>query len=119
LSCRSLQECVPGFPKHLRKKFGFTDSAKLKSHKARAELAFEKYFKASRKNSVIVLICHGNIIRYLICRTLGIDTLKWRQMDIQQCAISIVEVRAKGPDRLVLLSHNDVGHIPKGKRTFL
>lgn len=117
--CDKLRECVPGFPKHLRKKFGFTDTKKLKAHKAQADQAFNKHFTAARKDSVVVLVCHGNIIRYLICRVLGIDTLKWREMDIHQCAISSAEIKSKGSPRMFLISHNDVGHIPKGKRSHL
>lgn len=119
LSCDSLRECVPGFPKNLQKKFGYTDNKKLKTHKAQADKAFAKYFKPSKKDTTEVLVCHGNIIRYLVCRVLEIDTLKWRQMDILQCAITVIEVKNKGTQRKLLLSHNDVGHIPKSKRTFL
>lgn len=118
-SCDSLCECVPGFPKELRKEFGFTDEKKLKLHKAQADRAFKKYFQSPKKNSVEVLVCHGNIIRYLICRLLEIDTLTWRKLDIQQCGISIIEVRSSGPNPKVVLSHNDVGHIPKNERTFV
>lgn len=117
-SCDFLRECVPGFPKNLRKKHGYTDVKKLSQHKRQAEKAFRKYFKIPKKNSIEVLVCHGNIIRYLVCRVLEIDSLKWRQMDIQQCGISIVEVRSKNQKR-VLISHNDVGHIPKKDRTFI
>lgn len=117
-SCDLLRECVPGFPKALRKKYGHTDAKKLANHKKQAEGAFRKHFKSPRRNSVEVLVCHGNVIRYLICRSLKIDTINWRLMDIQQCGISIVEVRSKDPKR-VLISHNDVGHIPKRDRTFI
>src|SRR5690348_2916981 len=74
-SCDSLCECVPGFPKSLRKKFGYTDVRKLKQHRLQADRAFKKYFRASSKDAVDVLVCHGNIIRYLICKTLNVDTL--------------------------------------------
>jgi serine/threonine-protein phosphatase PGAM5 len=117
-ACDELRECVPDFPKALRKKYGYTDVKKLARDKAQAERAFKKYFKPSSKDSVEILVCHGNIIRYLICRLMGVDTLTWRLMDIQQCGISVVELRSKGTDRKVLISHNDVGHIPKHERTF-
>lgn len=120
-SCDSLRECIPGFPKHLRKKAGHTDVKKLAKDKAQAERAFKKYFKATRgkKDVVEVLVCHGNIIRYLVCKVLDIDPIKWRTMDILQCSISVVEIRSKGTNRSLLRSHNDVGHIPKPQRTFL
>ncbi len=117
-SCNLLRECVPGFPKALRKKYGYTDTKKLTKNIKQAEGAFKKHFKSPRKNSVEVLVCHGNVIRYLVCRTLEIDTINWRLLDIQQCGISIVEVRSKGTKR-ILVSHNEVGHIPKKDRTFI
>ncbi|WP_413576685.1 histidine phosphatase family protein [Bdellovibrio sp. HCB290] len=118
-SCHSLRECLPGFPKSLRKKFGHTDTEKMKADEKQLDRAFTKYFKATRKDSVEVLICHGNVIRYLVCKVLGINTLAWRTMDIKQCGITIVEIRSKGTNRRVLISHNEVGHIPKDLRTFL
>lgn len=115
----NLQECVPGYPLKWRKKKGYTDNKKLKKAKQQADAAFKKYFKSSRQDSLDVLVCHGNIIRYLICKTLGIDTDKWCLMDIKQCSISIVEIRSRGDRRKVVMSHNDVGHIPYSQRTFL
>lgn len=118
-SCDSLRECVPGFPKHLQKEHGYTDQARLKRDQKQLDQAFKKYFKIPTRDSVEVLVCHGNVIRYLVCKTLGVDTLAWRKMDIQQCAISIVEIESRGSNNFIVLSHNDVGHIPKGLRTFL
>ena len=118
-SCDTLRECTPGWPEHLRKKFGYTDVKKLNSAQAQLDKAFKKYFKRPRKDSVEVLVCHGNVIRYLVCKSLGIETLKWREMDILQGAISVIKISSKGTNRSILLSHNDVGHIPKTLRTFL
>jgi serine/threonine-protein phosphatase PGAM5 len=118
-SCEKLRECIPGFPVSMRKKDGPTATKNLKKQIAQAEAAFKKYFKPSRKDSVEVLVCHGNIIRYLVCRVLGVPTLNWVKMDIQQCSISIVILRAKRAHRQMLLGFNDVGHIPKSKRTHL
>ena len=118
-ACESLCECVPGFPKKLRKKHGFTDAKKIKKDIAQAEQAYKKYFSKPRKNSVEVLVCHGNVIRYLVSRVLEVDPLIWRKLDIQQCGISVVELRSAGTNPKVVLSHNDVGHIPFKERTFL
>lgn len=115
----NLRECVPGFPPQLRKKYGRTDAKLLRQHQLQADRAFSALFKNSRKDTTELLVCHGNIIRYLICKTLGIDTLTWLKMDIQQCGISIIKLRSRGDHRRVLITHNDVGHIPIHLRTFL
>lgn len=117
--CEYIRECVPGFPKHLRKKRGFTDINALKKNIAQVDRGFKKYFKTPRKDSVEVLVCHGNVIRYLVCKVLGVDTETWIKMDILQGGISVVELRSKGNHRAMLISHNDVGHIPKKMQTFL
>lgn len=117
--CDQLRECVPGFPKHLRKKFGHTDEKKLKLNKKTLDRAFKKYFTAPKKDSVEILVCHGNVIRYLVCKALDIDTFTWLKLDIQQCGISVIELKSKGHNPIALISHNDVGHIPKHQRTFL
>ena len=113
-----LRECVPGFPKKLRKKYGFTDTARLHRDQRTLDKAFKKYFTIPKQDSVLVLVCHGNVIRYLIAKFLEVDTLTWRQMDITQCGISVVQIRNKGDHKKMLISHNDVGHIPAAKRTF-
>jgi serine/threonine-protein phosphatase PGAM5 len=117
--CEKLHECVPGFPAALRKMDGPTATKNLKRQIAQAEAAFRKYFKASRRDSVEVLVCHGNIIRYLLCRVLGIESLNWVKMDILQCSVSTVALGTKRAHRRMLLGFNDVGHIPKSRQTHL
>jgi serine/threonine-protein phosphatase PGAM5 len=113
-----LRECVPGFPEVLRQKHGYT---KIKMAKARLQLdkAFKKYFSPPKKDSVEVLVCHGNVIRYLVCKAMGVPEEAWINMDIQQCGLSVIEINSKGFLRRQVISHNDVGHIPKKQRTFL
>ena len=114
-----LREGTPVFPKKLRKKHGHTDLKKMKTHRLQLEKALKKFFKPSRKNRVEVLVCHGNVIRYIVCRFLEIDPHLFLKMDILQCAISVFEIKTTGRTKKKLISHNDVGHIPKNKRTFL
>lgn len=114
-----LRECVPGFPKELRKKFNFTNLAKLKKDQNTLDQAFKKYFKQTRQNKTSLLVCHGNVIRYLICKALDINTITWLKLEINQCAVSIIEIRSRGGSRMRLLTHNDVSHIPPKLRTFI
>lgn len=117
-SCDQLRECVPSFPVKLRKKHKFT-AAQIKKDKIQAERAFKKYFTLPKKDSLEVLVCHGNIIRYLVAKVMETDEMAWRRMDIQQCAICVIEIRSKGDRKRFVMSHNDTGHIPKHQRTFL
>lgn len=63
------------------------------------------------------LICHGNIIRYLVTKALGVDTSKWINFDIFQCSISTVSIEANG--KLRLITFGEIGHISPGKRTHI
>lgn len=113
-----LRECIPGFSKEVQKRTGVSDHKRFKKDKAQLDLAFLNFFLNKKyKNKTLLLVCHGNVIRYLVCKALGIDTNKWTNMDIQQCGITIIEFNKK-KNILELISHNDVGHIKISDRTF-
>ena len=116
--CDFLRECVPGFPKKMRKKHGYTDLKKLKKDKLQADRAFKKYFGFSKTRRTELLVCHGNIIRYLVCKSLEISTDSWMKLDIKQCGLTVITLNSKNRTR-TLISHNDVGHIPAKKQTFI
>jgi serine/threonine-protein phosphatase PGAM5 len=91
----------------------------LRIHKRQAERAFTQYIKKkARSKKVILIVCHGNIIRYMICRALGIDTLNWVKLDICQGALSVISYHKKRK-ALEVVSHNDAGHIPLRYQTFV
>jgi serine/threonine-protein phosphatase PGAM5 len=89
LQTDNLRECVPGFPKELQEKTGRKDKAMFKEHRQQANRAFKSFFKNSRKDSTELLVCHGNIIRYLICKMLKVELNTWVRMDIQHCGITV------------------------------
>jgi serine/threonine-protein phosphatase PGAM5 len=111
-------ECVPGFPKRLRKKHGFTDLELLARHKRQADRAYKQIFKYSQSERTELIVCHGNIIRYFVCKALGLNTENWRLFDIKQCGISILQLNSKTRE-IRVIAHNDVGHIPLKMQTFL
>lgn len=81
------------------------------------ERAFARFFRPSPAHDLHeVLVCHGNVIRYLVCRTLGVDSEAWANMTIANCSITVVEVRPDGGLRLV--SFDDIGHMPVDKQTY-
>lgn len=63
-----------------------------------------------------VLVCHGNVIRWLVSRSLGMDPRRWKSMDIANGSLTVIAVSADGSTRLVLFS--DVGHLPVPKQTW-
>jgi len=80
--------------------------------RARMERAFSKYFRpAGTRNRMELLVCHGNIIRYLMRRALDDPPYKWLRGDVMHTGLCMVAIRRKG--RTILLGFNDVGHLPQ------
>ena len=63
-----------------------------------------------------VLVCHGNVIRWFVCRALGADTKQWTRMEIANCSITFIQVRPDGSTRVQVF--NDVSHVPLDKQTW-
>lgn len=113
-----LHECVPCFPKKLRKKYGYTDEKKLNAHKRNADRAYRDIFTFSKSKRNELVVCHGNIIRYFLCKALGVDIELWQKLDIKQCGITIIQLDSKN-NKISIIAHNDIGHIPLKMQTFL
>jgi serine/threonine-protein phosphatase PGAM5 len=63
-----------------------------------------------------LLVCHGNVIRWLTLRAIGADTTRWYDPDIANASITVIEIRADGTRRVA--SFNDVGHLPPAAQTW-
>lgn len=62
-----------------------------------------------------IMVAHGNVIRYLVTRSLGVDTEAWLGMSVAHTSITTVLVEADG--RFKVLSVGDIGHIPPNLQT--
>ena len=84
---------------------------------ANLQAAWAKYMRPSPEaDAHDVLVCHGNVIRWMVCRALGLDTKRWSTMDIGNGSITVIAVRSDGMTRLAVFS--DVGHLPVEKQTW-
>jgi broad specificity phosphatase PhoE len=84
---------------------------------AQLERAWSAYVRpATGADERWVLVAHGNVIRWFVCKALGVDTKQWGQMDIGNGSITTLAVRPDGTVRLVMFS--DVGHLPIAKQTW-
>jgi broad specificity phosphatase PhoE len=108
--------------------------ADVEEHRARAERAFALLFGrrqagersgehiyarcervAHGEGTHEVVVCHGNLIRYLVARVLGADPLVWGAMLTSNGGITRVFAGAAG--ELILLSFNETGHLPPELQT--
>jgi serine/threonine-protein phosphatase PGAM5 len=77
----------------------------------RLERAWKEIFRpTSGRDSVEVVVCHGNVIRYFACRAMGVNPDAWLGMATANCAVTAIQIRPDGTPRL--LSYGDVGHLP-------
>lgn len=79
--------------------------------------AWERWFRPTpERDTFDLLVCHGNVIRWILYRAIGADPTGWASADIAHASITIVAVRADGSVRLVAFS--DAGHLPPAKQTW-
>lgn len=62
-----------------------------------------------------LFICHGDVIRHLICRATGVNPATWAHMLVNNCGISSLGINPAGD--VELLGYNDTGHMPDRLRT--
>src|SRR6185503_6341352 len=62
-----------------------------------------------------VLVCHGNVIRYLVTKALGVDTKAWLEMSVGHASLTTIRVEADGSFKLIAIG--DRGHIPPNLQT--
>jgi serine/threonine-protein phosphatase PGAM5 len=90
----------------------------IEEHMHQAQRAFTKYFVPThRSERHEVIVCHGNILRYFVCRALSVPPEAWIHADVHNCGISEIVIESSG--RTMLISHNDTGHLPYSMRTFI
>jgi serine/threonine-protein phosphatase PGAM5 len=101
-----ISECTP--PARIEPR---ESPAALSACKQQLDAAFAKFFTpASGAHRHDVLVCHGNVIRYLTTRALGVDPQAWVAMSVAHTSVTIIEVHANGSFRVIAVG--DVGHVP-------
>lgn len=99
-----LRECIPtGVP-------GSTVPLRVRRHAREClDAIVERFFCPLPRSRHELLVCHGNLIRALVCRALGARISAWRKMDTHNGGITRLVIRKNGSIRVV--SFNDTGHL--------
>ncbi len=112
---RDLCECTP--PPARSDSASREKAQELEACRQQLDRAFERYFRATLgPDTAEVMVCHGNVIRYFVCRAMGVDPRAWVKLRIAHCSITTIEVQPDGASRVV--SFDDVGHLPTSMVTF-
>jgi len=62
-----------------------------------------------------LVVCHGNVIRYLVTKALGVDTTAWLEMSVHNASLTVIRVEADG--RFKVIAVGDSGHLPPSMLT--
>ena len=109
LLCEAIPTKLPKRLAHL------VDSGRVAKDRARVARAAKRLFKPSKHPRTELVVCHGNIIRYLFCLSLGVKPEAWIRLHTHHCGLTEIVVLPNGQLRGV--RYNDLGHLPHGLRT--
>jgi len=83
---------------------------------AKLDALFARFFvPAAGSERREILVAHGNVIRSLITRALGVDPEAWLEMSVAHASLTQIRVEADG--RFKVISIGDAGHIPPNLQT--
>lgn len=104
-----LEECTP--PTRVERIMASEEQADLETCRAQLDRVFAAHFvPAEGQARQELYVCHGNVIRYLVTRAMGVDPTAWLSMSVGHTSITRIRVEPDG--RMQVLSVGDVGHIP-------
>jgi broad specificity phosphatase PhoE len=109
-----LREVVPCIPPEHAELFA-TNLPKLTADdvsngRKAADETFDRLFhKPDDKDLHTLIIAHGNIMDYFICRLLNMPCEKWLSFETLHCSITRCAVGSSG--RMKLLAYNETGHL--------
>jgi serine/threonine-protein phosphatase PGAM5 len=95
---------------------------------AKLDAAYGEIFQLARDvDRHTLVVCHGNVLRYLVCRALNIDVSAWVNLHpVYHCSMTQIIIAPKlikealdaGIILTTLLNYNDVQHLRPNQRTF-
>jgi serine/threonine-protein phosphatase PGAM5 len=102
----------------------------IDANQERVEEAFRKYFyrddgvmtdlddetSNNELDEFEVIVCHGNMIRYFLCRALQLPPEAWLRFSTFNCSITYLVIRPEG--LVVCRSVGDTGHLNYDQTTF-
>ncbi len=104
-----LAECTP--PTRREEAVAGIPIDEQKACAAQLDKLFAEHFRpATGHERRELLVCHGNVIRYLITKALHVDSKAWLELSVGHTSLTTIRVEADGSYRLI--AAGDVGHLP-------
>ncbi|HET9033500.1 MAG TPA: histidine phosphatase family protein [Dokdonella sp.] len=109
-----LEECTP--PTRRTEITKDDKPEELAACKKQLDRLFDTHFiPAQGAERTEMYVCHGNVIRYLTTRALGVDTRAWLEMSVHHASITRIRVEADG--RFKVINVGDSGYMPANMLT--
>lgn len=109
-----LAECTP--PTRVARIMKEEKAEDLAACRAQLDRLFTTHFRpAEGVARTELVVAHGNVIRYLVARALGLDELNWLSMSVGHVSITRIRVEADGSFKVIAVG--DVGHLPPNMLT--
>ncbi|TPW76519.1 histidine phosphatase family protein [Schumannella soli] len=117
-----LMDCIPAgpssdMPHSFESFFGGVTPEEIDAGEAQMADAFSEWMTPSREDRHELLITHNFVIAAFVAHAFGAAPWRWMGVNQANCGLTIIRVRSAKPP--VLLTHNDLGHLPAELRTGL
>jgi len=107
-----LRECIPSVPAEFKEHFTGIPSEFIEHSRAQSAQAFDTFFRSvdGGDDQHEILVSHGNLIGYFVCRVLKAPIDSWILADIYLGSFSEILVGQDGFMKIV--RHNASDHLP-------
>jgi broad specificity phosphatase PhoE len=115
-----LMDCIPSgpssdMPHAFESFFGSVTPAEIDAGEAQMADATAEFLAPARGDEHDLLITHNFVIAWFVREVFGAPTWRWLGLNQANCGLTIIRVRSAKPP--VLVTHNDLGHLPVELRT--
>jgi broad specificity phosphatase PhoE len=117
-----LMDCIPSgpspdMPPAFQPFFRSIRPEQIEAGTAQMADAVAEWFTPSLEERHDLLITHNFVIAWFVREAFGADPWRWMGINQANCALTIIRIRSVKPP--VLITHNDLGHLPVELRTGL
>lgn len=117
-----LMDCVPSgpspdMPPAFEPFYGGVSEEEIQAGEAQMVDAANEWLSASRADTHELLVTHNFVIAWFVREVFGASPWRWMGINQAHCGLTIIRVRSAKP--AVLVTHNDLGHLPAELRTGL
>jgi probable phosphoglycerate mutase len=108
---------TPDMPHAFEPFFGGVTEDQIEAGKAQMTDAVAEFLAPARGDRHDLLITHNFVISWFVREVLDAPPWRWLGVNQANCGLTIIRVRSAKPP--VLVTHNDLGHLPPELRTGL